>query len=173
MTPIEKVNEFMIVMGQEVPDKPSIPSKMIQALRWGLINEENAELATAADAKDLLEIADALCDLRYVVEGAFIAYGFSPQLAEELFTEVHQSNMSKVCHTQEEAEKTIDKLVSDDTQNSGEFLENGESVSEQYSMKQVGEYWIVSRVSDNKVMKSVNFYKPNLTPILQKHGVLI
>jgi predicted HAD superfamily Cof-like phosphohydrolase len=71
----DMVNQFMKLMGQDMPSKPTIPSYQIQDLRTGLIQEECKELATAANDNDIVEVADALCDSLYVVLGAFTAYG--------------------------------------------------------------------------------------------------
>jgi predicted HAD superfamily Cof-like phosphohydrolase len=150
------INIFMKVMGQGMPEQPTIPHKQIQNLRWKLIQEENEELSTAAEANDIVEVADALCDLRYVVEGAFTAYGFSPELADELFREVQRSNMSKVCQTEQEALDTIEKYVN-------------EGISTH--SKEVNGLFVVSRLSDNKVLKSVNYSEPDLKSILERHGV--
>ena len=152
---LEDVTKFMEVMGQDLPLFPRIPTPKIQELRYNLIKEENEELKKAFEDGDIIEVADAGCDLLYVVLGLFKACGMSKELVVELFDEVQRSNMSKVCANQEEAEKTIDLL----TQNDGE-------TPQEYSMKEVGEYWIVSRVSDNKVMKSINYSKPDLKSIL-------
>lgn len=162
----EQVEEFMRVMGQEMPTILSIPSPKVQHLRWNLIHEENKELMDAAIAGDLVEVADALCDLLYVVLGAFSAYGINPTLAKELFDEVQRSNMSKTCANEEEAQATIDKLVSQD-------ISNPDGSYKEYVMIQVGDRWVVNRVSDNKTQKSINFSEPKLKPILRKHGVNI
>lgn len=156
----EQVNEFMRVMGQEMPTTPSIPSQRIQDLRFNLIHEENRELTEAASKGDIVEVADALCDLLYVVLGAFSAYGFNPVLAKELFDEVQRSNMSKVCNNFDEAALTVDRLTE---------LFPGI----QFQIDEVDIYHIVSRVSDNKTQKSINFSEPKLKPILRKHGVNI
>ena len=153
---IQQVSEFMAVMGQEMPEQPTIPSQGIQALRYKLIDEENNELSEAAAKNDIIEVADALCDLRYVVEGAFRAYGFSAELADELFDEVQRSNMSKLCQTMEEAADTGDA-----------YAKQGIAT---YPNK-VGEFYAVCRVSDNKVLKSINWSEPDLRSILLKHGV--
>lgn len=155
---IKQVSEFMKVMGQEMPGQPTIPPKAIQALRYGLIEEENNELSEAAAKSDMVEVADALCDLRYVVEGAFRAYGFSPELADELFDEVQASNMSKICHSHEEA---YDTMVS--YQNQGIITHINDSLP--------NGLYIVVRASDNKVLKSINWKEPDLKSILERHGV--
>lgn len=148
----------MALMGQEMPDKPTIPSEAIIALRSSLIEEENMELRFAAQAKDIVEVADALCDLQYVVSGAVRAYGFSPKLFEELFEEVQASNMSKICHSHEEA---YDTMV--DYQKKGIITHINDTLPD-------GKYTVV-RASDNKVMKSINWKEPDLKRILLKHGV--
>lgn len=90
MTEQEKqVREFMQKAGQEVPAKPTMPSENIIALRQSLIVEEASELA---DATTIVEAADAIGDLLYVVLGAAVAYGID---LEPIFEEIHRSNMSK------------------------------------------------------------------------------
>lgn len=172
---LSQVNEFMKVMGQEMPTLPCIPSIKVQQLRYNLIEEENKELIDAVEDDNLVEIADALCDLLYVTLGAFTAYGFSEELVEELFDEVQRSNISKVSHTQEEAQATIDKLVSQDIENrlNENILVPDKFKNNEYVMFEIGGYWIVNRVSDNKTMKSINFSEPKLKPILRKYGVNI
>lgn len=167
ITEQEQVNHFMKIVGQEMPPEPIIPNVKIQALRWGLIEEENAELQQAAIDEDIVEVADALCDLLYVVLGAFTAYGFSPVLSKELFDEVQRSNMSKTCATEEEANDTVDKLVGDDFSNEVEGNYND------YVIVPVEDRWVVNRVCDNKTMKSINYSKPDLVPILKRHNVTI
>jgi predicted HAD superfamily Cof-like phosphohydrolase len=65
------------------------------ALRVSLIQEELDEYQEAAEAHDLVGIADALSDLMYVVLGTYVAHGLQ-DVAEPLFAEVHRSNMSKL-----------------------------------------------------------------------------
>jgi predicted HAD superfamily Cof-like phosphohydrolase len=62
-------------------------------LRIALIEEEFRELQIALRTKDLVGIADGLCDLLYVVYGTAVQCGMD---LEPLFAEVHRSNMSKV-----------------------------------------------------------------------------
>ena len=64
-------------------------------LRVRLIQEELNEYRQAADDRDLVAIADALVDLLYVVLGTYVSHGLQ-DVAEELFAEVHTSNMSKL-----------------------------------------------------------------------------
>ena len=154
---IHQVSTFMKVMGQEMPEVPTIPSVAIQLLRHELIFEENLELSAAAAANDLVEVADALCDLQYVISGAVRAYGFSPVLFEELFAEVQRSNMSKICKTNLEAFDTMQK-----------YAEQGIETEP----VEVDGLFTVVRSSDKKVLKSINYSEPNLKAILISHGHL-
>ncbi len=74
-TNFELVEDFMEAMGQEVNAIPAFPEQEIQRLRLDLIEEELDELHYAMDNKDMVEIADALGDLLYVVYGAGHAFG--------------------------------------------------------------------------------------------------
>lgn len=63
------------------------------ALRLALIEEEIQELRAAAEAGDLIEIADALADIVYVAYGTAHVYGVD---LDAVLTEVHESNMTKL-----------------------------------------------------------------------------
>jgi len=93
MTNFEKVKTFMKTFGQEVKEKSSFSSDKINELRFNLIKEELEELRIAIDAKNLVEVADALTDILYVAYGAGHAFGIN---LDKCFDEVQQSNMSKL-----------------------------------------------------------------------------
>ena len=63
----ELVGDFMESMEQEVRIKPSFPEEGVQKLRIDLIEEELDELQYGIDNQDMVEVADALTDLLYVV----------------------------------------------------------------------------------------------------------
>lgn len=92
-TNFELVGDFMESMDQEVRIKPSFPEEDVQKLRLDLIEEELDELQYGIDNKSMVEIADALTDLLYVVYGAGHAFGID---LDDCFAEVHRSNMSKL-----------------------------------------------------------------------------
>ena len=83
----------MKTFGQEVKEKSSFSSDKINELRFNLIKEELEELRIAIDAKNLVEVADALTDILYVAYGAGHAFGIN---LDKCFDEVQQSNMSKL-----------------------------------------------------------------------------
>jgi len=91
--PQDDLIEFHHKFGLTINTKPTIPSTADALLRFNLIAEECKEFGKASHEKDLVEIADAIADLLYVVYGAAVTYGLD---AEMLFNEVHRSNMTKV-----------------------------------------------------------------------------
>ena len=93
MTNFEKVGLFMKTFGQEVKTKPELSNDKINDLRISLINEELEELKKAIKDNDILEVADALTDILYVVYGAGHAFGIN---LDKCFEEVQNSNMSKL-----------------------------------------------------------------------------
>ena len=89
----ELVGDFMEAFGQMVELEPTWPDFNTRELRLDLIQEELDELAQAMEDRDMVQIADALTDLLYVVYGAGHAFGID---LDECFQEVHSSNMSKL-----------------------------------------------------------------------------
>ena len=93
ITNFEKVGDFMEAFGQEVLYIPTMPDFNLSALRLELIEEEVQELRDGLGKKSMLEIADALTDILYVVYGAGHAFGID---LDDCFHEVHSSNMTKL-----------------------------------------------------------------------------
>jgi predicted HAD superfamily Cof-like phosphohydrolase len=94
-------------------------------LRFNLMKEENEEYLEAAKNGDIVEIADALGDMLYILCGTINAHGLQDKIAA-VFEEIQRSNMSKL----------------DD---------NGEPIFRE----------------DGKVMKSTNYFKPDISSILE------
>ena len=111
-TNFELVEDFMEAMGQEVNAVPTFPEEDIQRLRLDLIEEELDELHYAIDNKDMVEIADALGDLLYVVYGAGHAFGID---LDECFKEIHASNMSKLGPDGKPIKREDGKVLKPDT----------------------------------------------------------
>jgi predicted HAD superfamily Cof-like phosphohydrolase len=93
MTNFDMVRDFMNAFEQEVKTKTEMPDKQTQVLRYALIAEELNEFVDAMKKEDLVEVADALTDLLYVVYGAGHAFGID---LDKCFAEVQRSNMSKL-----------------------------------------------------------------------------
>ena len=92
-TNFEMAGDFMEAYGQDIPVAPKWPDAKIQNLRLALIDEEVGELRQAIQEKDMVEVADALVDILYVVYGAGHAFGLD---LDECYNEVHRSNMTKL-----------------------------------------------------------------------------
>jgi predicted HAD superfamily Cof-like phosphohydrolase len=89
------VREFHESYGLPVAQGPNIDNDKVNGLRIELIREELEELTAALAARDLTEVLDALTDLQYVLDGAYLSFGLQG-LKETAFIEVHRSNMSKL-----------------------------------------------------------------------------
>lgn len=99
MALLEKINlvkEFHEVFKLEFHESPQADvSDRIVSLRHRLMAEENDEYLEACQQKDLTLIADALGDKLYILFGTIIAHGLQHKI-EEVFDEIHKSNMSKL-----------------------------------------------------------------------------
>lgn len=94
----QKVQEFHDAFKIKSPDHATLSplsekNKDLHALRVNLIQEELDELKEALSENDIVEAADALGDLLYVVYGAACCFGLD---MEPIFNEIHRSNMSKL-----------------------------------------------------------------------------
>ena len=74
--------------------KANIPDE-IKELRFKLMEEENLEYLKATKENDLVEIADALGDMLYILCGTIISHGLQDKI-EYIFQEIQNSNMSKL-----------------------------------------------------------------------------
>ena len=93
---IEKVKEFHEIFGLEFHETPTVKvSKGIVELRHRLMQEENDEYLEACKNGDINEIADALGDKMYILFGTIVAHGLQYKI-QEVFAEIHRSNMSKL-----------------------------------------------------------------------------
>ncbi|QEC80565.1 hypothetical protein FSB76_20985 [Mucilaginibacter ginsenosidivorax] len=148
---LNQVAEFHSTFKHPIVAAPAIPSKQRSQLRIELLAEELKELQQAVDDNNLVEVADALCDLQYVLAGAVLEFGLAAKF-KELFDEVHRSNMSKACKTVEEANQTI------------EHYRSTTGVESHY--KEVDGLFLVYRTADNKTLKSINYSPASLGAII-------
>jgi predicted HAD superfamily Cof-like phosphohydrolase len=147
---LSDVAKFHELFNHPILKSPEIPAAKRCALRIELIQEELNELQQAIIDNDIVEVADALCDIQYVLAGAVLEFGLHEKFAD-LFDEVQRSNMSKACTTVEDAEATIEHYASQRT--------------EAYYKKQDGMF-LVYRKEDNKTLKSINYSPADLKKIL-------
>lgn len=146
------VQAFHHLFGMPVLDKPTIPAKERCALRISLLQEELEEFKEAIEDGDIVEVADALADLQYVLSGAVLEFGLGERF-KALFDEVQRSNMSKACHTEAEASLT---------QAHYRKVKNTESI-----VKPKGDQYLVYRKADGKVLKSINYSPADLKKIIE------
>ena len=149
--PLNMVAAFHRTFQHPVLEEPQIPSPERAQLRVNLLQEELDEFRQAIQAGDLVEAADALCDLQYVLAGAILEFGLGEKFPE-LFAEVQRSNMSKACKSEEEALATQRYYLERDG-------------TESY-VKKAGDLWLVFRKGDNKTLKSVNYSPARLKELL-------
>lgn len=148
---LNDVGDFHTTFDLPILDNAQIPDKKRCDLRINLLQEELNELKEAVANNDLVEVADALCDLQYVLSGAVLEFGLANKF-KTLFEEVQRSNMSKTCKSVEAAKATQEHY----------FQKNG-TVSE---IVERGSEFIVYRKEDGKVLKSVNYSPANLKSLL-------
>ncbi len=145
------VRAFHELFEMPVLNTPEIPAQERCALRIALLQEELNELKQAIKDKDMVEIADALADLQYVLSGAVLEFGLGAKF-KALFDEVQRSNMSKACKTMEEAEKTRTYYLHE--RNTDSYI------------RQKGDEFLVFRKGDSKVLKSVNYSPADIKSLL-------
>jgi len=122
---VEKFHDTFGITNKYQPK--AFVGKDIVALRHRLMSEENEEYLEAAEAGDLVEVADALGDMMYILCGTILSHGMQ-NIIEEIFEEIQASNMSK--------------LGAD-----------GKPIYRE----------------DGKVMKGPNYFKPNISAIIDDH----
>ena len=92
---INSVGEFHEVFKIGNADKMTLVDEANYTLRYNLLKEENEEYLEACKKGDMVEIADALGDLLYITYGTILKHGLQHKI-EEVFDEIHRSNMSKL-----------------------------------------------------------------------------
>ena len=93
---LDKVQEFHELFRLGIGKKPdSVLEEGKGELRYKLMKEENEEYLEAVKNKDMVEVADALGDMLDILCGTIIEHGMQG-LIEDVFDEIHRSNMSKL-----------------------------------------------------------------------------
>ena len=145
---VSEVETFNSTMGKPNNYEPIIPEEKEWMFVYNFILEELEEYKHACETGDIVEILDALCDIAYVSIGnGAMLHGLKDKLWPA-YQEVQASNMSKACVNEEEAQATVE-------------LRSKEQGCECHYEK-VGDYYIVYRSHDRKVMKNVNYFRPDL-----------
>ena len=145
---VSEVEEFNSLMNKPNNYEPVIPAKHEWDFVYNFILEELEEYKHACETENIVEVLDALCDIAYVSIGnGAMLHGLKDKIWPA-YMEVQASNLSKACLTQEEAQQTVE--IRSQEQGEGCHYE------------QVANKYIVYRTRDRKVMKSINYFKPDL-----------
>lgn len=94
---INSVAEFHTVFRIGNAEQVQLIPEEEYTLRYNLIKEENDEYLEACKKGDIVEIADALGDQLYILFGTILKHGLEHKI-EEIYDEIHRSNMSKLDH---------------------------------------------------------------------------
>lgn len=103
----DRVREFHTKFEQDIRDLPYreiFQDQKLLNLRMKLIQEEWNELQEAVANQDITEMFDAIIDLHVVLSGFSVSCGLNEDIGFDL---VHESNMSKLCDTEEQAKESI------------------------------------------------------------------
>lgn len=93
---INAVSQFHKAFKLNAQEQPTVKiTEDRKKLRFELMKEENEEYIEAALNNDLVEVADALGDMMYILCGTIIEHGMQ-DIIEEVFDEIQRSNMSKL-----------------------------------------------------------------------------
>jgi predicted HAD superfamily Cof-like phosphohydrolase len=150
-TQIDMVADFQRRFAAPILDTPTIPSVDRCELRIDLIKEELRETTDAVNENDMVEVADGLGDILYVVYGMILEFGLQDKIVD-IFAEIHRSNMSKACLTRDEAIATQEHYMQ---------LTNTKS----YYTERDGNFFVY-REDNNKALKSINYSRANIKSFL-------
>ena len=154
---VNEVEEFNSTMGKPNNYEPTIPEKKEWQFVYDFILEELEEYKEACEKGDIVEILDALCDIAYVSLGnGTMLHGLKDKIWPA-YQEVQASNMSKACSSEEEAQATVER--------------RSKEQNEPCHYEKVDKYYIVYRTRDRKVMKNVNYYRPDLKQFFTKEEI--
>ena len=145
---VDEVQEFNDTFGKPNNYEPMIGEKKEWQFVYDFILEELEEYKEACEKGDIVGILDALCDITYVSLGnGTMLHGLKDKIWPA-YQEVQDSNMSKSCITKKEAMETV--------------TIRSQEQAEPCHFEKVGNRYVVYRTRDRKVMKSINYFKPNL-----------
>ncbi len=150
---LNQVAEFHRTFQHPIEPRPVIPAADRCRLRVALLREELQELEQAIAQGNIVEVADALCDLQYVLSGAVLEFGLGEKFGA-LFNEVQRSNMSKTCASEAEAEATVRHYET--------------TKGFRCYVRQSGGHWLVYRQDDHKTLKSIRYSPADLRTIIER-----
>ena len=154
---VSEVEEFNTIMGKPNNYNPVIPDEKEWMFVYNFILEELEEYKHACETGNIVEILDALCDITYVSLGnGGCLHGLKNKIWPA-YQEVQASNISKACSSEEEAQETV-------------RVRSAEQ-KEPCHYEKVGDSYIVYRSSDKKVMKNINYFRPDLSKFFTEEEI--
>ena len=145
---VSEVETFNQTFNKPNNYEPTIPDEKEWKFVYDFVLEELEEYKEACQRGDIVEVLDALCDITYVSIGnGTMLHGLKDKIWPA-YLEVQASNLSKACSTEDEAKETVTVRAKEQ--------------GEECHYEQVGNYYVVYRSRDRKVMKSINYFKPDL-----------
>lgn len=149
---IELVKTFNTTFNKLNSESPTVDIPQFEKeFIYNFLLEELEEYKQGVENNDIVEIADAFGDIMYVLCAGILAYGLQDKF-NDIFQEIQDSNMSKCCNSEEEAIQTVEVRSSEQL--------------EPCHYEQVGDKYVVYRTRDRKVMKSINYFKPDIKKYL-------
>ena len=153
---VNEVEIFNRTFGKPNNYEPTIPDEKEWKFVYDFILEELEEYREACERGDIVEILDALCDIAYVSIGnGAMLHGLKSKIWPA-YQEVQASNLSKACSSEEEALETV-------------RVRTKEQGEECYFEKVAEGRYIVYRKRDKKVMKSINYFRPDLSKFFETY----
>jgi predicted HAD superfamily Cof-like phosphohydrolase len=156
---ISEVEIFNETMGKSESNShtPTIPDTKSWMFIYNFILEELNEYKEACEDGDIIEVADALGDIMYVLCNGIMQHGLKDRF-QDLYNEIQRSNLSKACSSEQEAIETA--------------KHEAERVGEATYFEQIKEnVWVVYRQRDKKILKSINYSRPNLAQFFTKEEI--
>lgn len=151
---VSEVEDFNKLMGKPNNYEPIIPEEKEWQFVYDFILEELEEYREACQNGDIVEVLDALCDITYVATGnGTMLHGLKDKIWPA-YQEVQASNLSKACKTEEEAKETVSQRIKE--------------YKEECHYEKVGNKYVVYRSRDRKVMKNINYFRPDLKQFFTK-----
>ena len=124
---------------------------LLASHKLDIINKKNvnatiafSELKDAIKERDFTEVIDALGDILYVVYGAGTSFGID---LDKAFSLIHDSNMTKLCKTEEEAVQTVEWYKANESRYD----------TPAYRLSDDKKYYVVYNKSTGKILKSINY----------------
>jgi hypothetical protein len=153
----QRISLWLTLAGKKAPEQVQMVDKEFFELWYRLMLEELEETKQAFEDNNIAEVIDGLVDIEWVHNNLTHMMGLlQSKVYQKAFDEVDTSNFSKYCKTEEEAIESVKH-----------YSERKDDKQCEAYYKQVGNFWVVFRKSDDKILKSIKFKEPDIKSILE------